>query len=77
MEDKRERYDFDKLQKAKRGMLYPVPKSDAGFPRWSAINLDGNVNGVSLSKIKDIGRIKIKDRHRWFVGKFTKKETRK
>lgn len=73
LEDKRGYYDFDKLDKARKGYLYPLPKTDAGFYRWSAINLDGNKNNVHLKDVQDIGKIKIKHRHKWFVGKFTKK----
>ncbi len=74
LEDKNERYQIEKLHKVKRGMLYPVPKPDADFTQWSAINLDGNINGVPVSKIKNIGAIKIRKRHKFFVGKFTKRK---
>lgn len=52
LEDKNGRYDFDKLGKVKRGMLYSVPKSDSNFSRWSAVNLDGNIKNIKLSDIK-------------------------
>ena len=54
-------------------MLYPIPKTDADFNQWSAINLDGNINNIKLSDLKNIDCKKIKPRHKWFVGKFTKK----
>ena len=73
LEDKNGNFNIFKLGKVKRGYLYPIPKNDAGFSRWSAINLDGNIKGVDLSKIKDIGKVNMKRRHRFFVGKFTKK----
>ncbi len=73
LEDKQGHYYFEKLHKTKRGMLYPIPKNDADFNQWSAINLDGNINNVKLSDLKNIGCKKIKRRHKWFVGKFTKK----
>lgn len=63
-----------KLEKVKRGYLYPIPKKDADFPLWSAINLDGNINGVKIADIKNIGSKSMKRRHKFFVGKFTKKK---
>lgn len=77
LDDGKGYYDFDKLGKAKRGMLYPIPKPDATFPRWSAINLDGNINGIRVKDVHEIGQMSMKKRHRFFVGKFTKKKTRK
>ena len=74
LENKSGNFDNFKLGKVKRGYLYPVPINDAGFKQWSAINLDGNVNGVAVSKIKNIGVIKIRKRHKFFVGKFTKRK---
>lgn len=65
-------YQVKKLDKVKRGMLYPIPKGDADFKQFSAVNLDGNINNVKLSDLQNIGIRKIKDRHKWFVGKFTK-----
>lgn len=73
LEDKNSNYDFHKLKKVKYGYLYSIPKNDVNLPRWSAINLDGNIKNVKISDIKSIGKIKMKRRHRFFVGKFTKK----
>lgn len=72
LEDKQGNYDHRRLNKVKRGLIYPVPKSDATFSRWSAVNLDGNIKNVKLSDIVNIGKHKIKERHKFFVGKFTK-----
>ena len=74
LENKNGVYDLRKISKVKHGYLYPVPKNDAGFTQWSAINLDGNINGVAVSKIKNIGAVKMKRRHKFFVGKFTKRK---
>lgn len=72
LEDRKQNlYDY-KIQKVRKGFLYPVPKNDANFNQWSAINLDGNINGIKFSDIKDIGKKKMKQRHKWFVGKFHK-----
>ena len=73
LEDKKGSLNTAKIGKVKRGMLYPVPKPDVDFKQWSAINLDGNINCVPVSKIKNIGAIKMKRRHKFFVGKYTKK----
>lgn len=74
LEDKRGNFDNFKLGKVKRGYLYPVPKDDANFTQWSAVNLDGNINNVPLNKVTNIGSRKMKNRHRFIVGKFTKRD---
>ena len=66
-------YNAKKIRKVRDGKIYAIPKSDADFPRWSAINLDGNINDIPISRIHNIGEKKIKSRHKFFVGKFTKK----
>ena len=73
LEDKYGNFNNFKLGKVKRGYLYPIPKNDIDLPRWSAVNLDGNINDIKVSDIKNIGSKKIKTRHKFFVGKFTKK----
>ena len=73
LEDKNNRYKYDKLSKVKRGYLYPIPKNEADFTQWSAINLDGNIKNILISRIHSIGEKKIKSRHKFFVGKFTRK----
>lgn len=73
LEDRKGIYDLRKVGKVKYGLLYPIPKGEADFTRWSAINLDGNIRNIPISRIQDIGSKKIKSRHKFFVGKFTKK----
>lgn len=73
LEDRKGIYDLRKVGKVKYGLLYPIPKGEADFTRWSAINLDGNIRNIPISHIQDIGSKKIKSRHKFFVGKFTKK----
>ena len=72
LENKHGVYDLRKVSKVKHGYLYPIPKGDANFSQWSAINLDGNINGVNVSDIKSIGYKKIKSRHKYYVGKYHK-----
>lgn len=74
LEDKSGRYSFRKIDKVKHGYLYAIPKNDCNFNQWSAINLDGNKNNISIDNIKNIGSRSIKRRHKFFVGKFTKKK---
>lgn len=73
LEDKNGKFYFEKIDKVKKGYVYPIPKKDGNFRQWSGINLDGNINNVELSKIKNVGQKSIKRRHKFFVGKFTKK----
>lgn len=73
LEDKRGFFDNFKLGKVKRGYLYPVPQTDTDLTRWSAVNLDGNIKGVKVADIQNIGSKQIKQRHKFFVGKYTKK----
>ena len=65
-------YNSNKIRKIRQGYLYSIPKKDATFSLWSAINLDCNIKKVRVSAIKNIGCQRIKDRHKWFVGKFHK-----
>lgn len=48
LEDKHGNFDNFKLGKVKRGYLYPVPQNDTDLTRWSAVNLDGNINGLKI-----------------------------
>ena len=67
------KFDFDRLNKVRNGYLYPIPQNHANFKRWSAINLSRNIMPVDASKVVDIGKKRIKDRHKFFVGKFSSK----
>lgn len=67
-------FNFNKLHKVRQGYLYPIPKGDGNFKQWSAINLDGNIKGISLHSIQSVGQRYFRSRHRFFVGKFTKKK---
>lgn len=73
LEDKKGQVYDKKLYKVKKGYLYPIPTRDTNFVQWSAVNLDGNINNVPLSKINNIGYRSMKTRHKFMVGKFTKK----
>lgn len=73
LEDKSGKFEDLKIKKVKAGYLYPIPKEDGSFARWSAINLTGNKKDIPLEKIQGIGQKTFKTRHKFFVGKFTKK----
>lgn len=60
-----------RINKVKRGYLYPIPYYDSTFVRWSAINLD-TIKGIPLTKIKLVNDKKIKRRHFFFYRKFSK-----
>lgn len=70
LEDKKHRLNETKINKVKKGYLYPIPFKDADFPRWSAFDLTTKI--ISKNKVNDIGRKKIKRKHKLFVGKFSK-----
>ncbi len=72
LENRRGLYDSNKIRKIRQGYLYSIPKKDATFSLWSAIDLSDNINRVKISAIKNIGYKKIRTRHKWFVGKFHK-----
>jgi len=67
------KFDFKRINKVRKGYLYPIPQNHANFKRWSAITLSRNIKPIDVSKIKNIGKKKIKDRHKFFVGKFSNK----
>lgn len=69
LENKDHKFDFEKLKQVKKGNTYAIPKYDANFSRWSGVN-KMPVKDVKVSKIKDIGKKKIKKRHNFFIGKF-------
>lgn len=62
----------ERIAKVRKGYLYPIPYYDANLPRWSAIMLNSNTNNIYKGKIKSLDSIKIKRRHKWFVGRFGK-----
>lgn len=72
LEDKKHRLNQRKLYKVKHGFVYPIPKKDANFNRWSAIDLSGNIKDIPQKDIKQIGNRSIKRRHKTFINRFTK-----
>ncbi len=72
LEDRNGFIDMNKIKKVRKGYLYPIPKRDANFQQWSAVNLDSNIRNVKISKIRNLGIKSMKKRHRFFAGKFSK-----
>ena len=57
-----------KIEKVRKGFLYPIPKGDCNFAKWSGINLTV-LRDIPANKIKPTKKY-IKKRHRFYVGKF-------
>lgn len=71
LEDNKGKYSFDKLKQVRKGNTYSIPKYDSNFSKWSGINAKP-INNVSILDIQDIGKKKIRTRHKFFIGKFLK-----
>lgn len=69
--DDKNNFDSKKLKYVKRGSTYSIPYYDSNFPKWSGVKLEIK-KGVKLSSIREIGQKKIKSRHKWFIGKYSK-----
>jgi hypothetical protein len=70
LEDKKG-FAGNKLWQVRKGNTYPIPIRDANFARWSGIT-NNPIKNVPVSKIQDIGKKKIKRRHKFFIGKYLK-----
>ena len=70
LEDENHVFNKNRIKKIKKGLLYPIPFKDANFNRWSAFDL--TTKNIDKSKILQIGKRKVKRRHKIFVGKFSK-----
>ena len=62
LENKQHTFDTNRIRKIREGYLYPIPRKDANFKRWSAINLN-TIPNVPTGKIKPSSRF-IRKRHR-------------
>ena len=59
-----------KIQKVRKGYVYPIPKGDANFSKWSGVDLTV-IRGVPANKVL-LTKKHIKKRYRFYVGKFGK-----
>ncbi len=73
LERGKENYQAKKLAQVRKGNVYSIPYRDANFTEWTGVSHDV-IKGVPLSAIQNIGQRKIKQRHRFFIGKFMKKD---
>lgn len=71
LEDKNGQINLNKIKQVKKGNIYSIPVYDSDFSRWSGIGRN-SIKNVKLSDIQDIGKKRIKKRHRFFIGKFIK-----
>lgn len=55
----------------KDGVIYPIPQKDANFYKWSDFNMQ-QIKGVKMSDVKDVVRRYVKNKHKFYVGKFSK-----
>lgn len=72
LDDANGKFKERKLQKVRKGLIYPIPKNDSNFSLWSGIDLTP-INNIKKRNIQSIDLKKIKRRHKWFIGLFTKK----
>lgn len=72
LEDSNKKIINNKIEKVRKGFLYPIPYNDANFSRWSAIDLNSKIHGIDKIKIMNIDLKKIKRRHKIYIGRFGK-----
>lgn len=65
-------FDSNRIRKVREGYLYPIPRKDANFKQWSAINLS-TIQNVPAKKIKPSSRF-IRKRHRSIFRFYTQKK---
>ena len=67
LDNTKHRIKTGKMAQVRNGNIYPVPKSDVNFPRWTGLNK--NTHTIHISKIQDRGKYKIKRRHYFMIHK--------
>lgn len=73
LEDKKRKLKKQRIHEVKLGNIYSVPRKDIGLPLWSGISANP-IKNVDVSKIKEIGKVKMRKRHFFFIGKFMGKK---
>ena len=71
LEKKEKEFTYNKINHLRNGVTYCIPKHDGNFTKWSGINLN-TIKNVKLTDIKNIGCKEIKQRHKFFIGKYSK-----
>lgn len=72
IEDKNGKIKIGKVRKIQNGELYPIPKKDDTLPRFGGID-NRVIKGIPLTKIKGIGKHRLKRRHHHYIQKYMKK----
>ena len=67
LDDKKHMIKVGKMAQVGNGNIYAVPRSDVNFPRWTGLNK--NTHKIHISKIKDRGKYKIKQKHHFMINK--------
>ncbi|MCM1556210.1 MAG: hypothetical protein NC087_01610 [Anaeroplasma bactoclasticum] len=73
LEDKRFIAKRQRLYEVRNGNIYSIPKKDITLPLWSGVSANP-IKNVDISNIKGIGKVKMKKRHYFFIGKFLGKK---
>ena len=71
LEQKNQLLKINRINQVRNGNVYPIPYKDANFSQWSGVS--HNTITTKISKIQDIGKKKIKDKHKFYLGKFLNK----
>ena len=67
--EKNGKFRENKIKHIKHGLVYPIPKNDANFTKWTGCT-NHAIKNVKITDIKDIGKKKIKQRHLFYIGKY-------
>ena len=66
LEDSNRKIHTKRMQYIRNGNVYPIPKKDASFSRWTGLNQ--NRLTVETSKIQHVGCKKVKRKHLFMFG---------
>lgn len=76
LEDKNQQFNYHKISHVRKGNTYSIPYYDANFSKWSGVTTT-LIKNVPIDKLCNIGEKRIKDRHKFYIGKFCKKNDKK
>ena len=67
LDDTKRNVKTGKMAQVRNGNIYPVPKTDVNFPRWTGLNK--NTHMIHISKVQDRGKYSIKRKHHFMIDK--------
>jgi predicted ThiF/HesA family dinucleotide-utilizing enzyme len=67
------KFKEERVNHIKKGNIYPIPKNDANFIKWTGVR-NNPIKNVKIRNIKSIGSKTIKTRHLFYIGKFMDKK---